>query len=85
MQKFQGMLAPMKLMTQMIKDPKIEQMVATIEVFVNSVSSLLSVFSGYGGGDFCAGLIFGVHGSKMLTHIATMAFEMGHMSPQDRA
>jgi hypothetical protein len=41
-----------------------------VEVFVDSLSSLLAVFTGYDGGEFCSGLIFGSNGAHMLTNIA---------------
>ena len=52
------------------KDKNIEHMISTVEVFVQSLSSLLSVFTGYEGGEFCSGLIFGATGAQMLTNIA---------------
>ena len=61
---------PLKLMGSMVKDPNIETLVSTVDVFVNSVSSLMAVFNGYEGDDFCSGIIFGKQGSQMLINIA---------------
>ena len=64
-------------MSGMIKDANVDEMISTIEVYINNISSLMIVFyDGYEGGDFCSGLIFGKNGAEMLTQIATSAFEM---------
>ena len=66
----QQVLMPLKLMGSMVKDQNIETLISTVDVFVNSVSSLMAVFSGYEGDDFCSGIIFGKQGSHMLINIA---------------
>ena len=66
----QQVLAPLKLMGSLVKDQNLETLMQTVDVFVNSVSSLMSVFSNYEGDDFCSGLIFGQKGSHMLVNIA---------------
>ena len=63
-------MGPLKMMGAMMKDKNIENMVTTVEVFVNSLSSLMAVFTNYDGGEFCSGLIFGSTGATMLTNIA---------------
>ena len=45
-------------------------MISTIEVFVQSLSQLMAVFTNYDGGEFCSGLLFGSNGASMLTNIA---------------
>lgn len=47
------------MMGTMLKDQNIDSVLQTVEVFVDNLSSLLAVFDGYEGGDFCSGLIFG--------------------------
>ena len=60
----------------MLDDKNIEQVVSTVEVFINSLSSLMTVFFNYEeGGDFCSGLIFGMNGAQMLTQIAQVTFD----------
>lgn len=54
-------------MSGMLEDKNIEHMVSTMEVFVNSLSSLMTVFYNYDAGDFCSGVIFGMNGANMLT------------------
>lgn len=52
------------------KDKNIENILSSVEVFVDSLSSLMAVFTNYDGGEFCSGLIFGSNGAHMLTNIA---------------
>jgi len=85
MAKIQGMVAPMKMMAAMVPDKSIQKAISTIEVFLNDIQSLLSVFDGYSGGDFCQGMIFGMTGADMLTNIAQTAIQMkdlGKSMPQ---
>ena len=51
------------MMGGLVKDQNLETLLSTVDVFVNSISSLVSVFSNYEGDDFCSGLIFGQKGS----------------------
>ena len=74
--QMQSMIQPIKMMSGMLADKNIEQAIQTIEVFINSLASLMAVFDGYDGGDFCSGLIFGMNGAGMLTQVATTAFDM---------
>ena len=66
----QQVLMPLKLMGGLVQDKNLETLISTVDVFVNSVSSLMAVFTGYEGDDFCSGLIFGQKGSSMLINIA---------------
>lgn len=63
-------VAPLKMVGALAKDKNIEHLIEAVEVFVDSLSSLIGVFSGYDGGEFCTGLIFGSNGAHMLTNIA---------------
>ena len=55
---------------------------STIFMFVDSFDKFIGVFdSDYSGGDFCAGLTFGMEGSKMLQTIATTLYE-NHIKAQ---
>lgn len=65
------MLAPLKAMGAFFPDKNVESILSTVDVFANSISQLLSVFSNnYEGDDFCSGLIFGSNGAQMLVNIA---------------
>ncbi len=54
-------------------------MIGTIEVFVESLSSLMAVFTDYDGGEFCSGVIFGQTGAQMLTNIAKTLMQIQQM------
>lgn len=60
----------------MLQDKNVDNIIQAIEVFFNNLASLLGVFKGYSGGDFCAGMIFGSNGASMLTQIAATATEV---------
>ena len=63
-------IGPLKMVGALAKDKNIEHLISTVEVFIDSLSSLLAVFTNYDGGEFCSGLIFGSNGAHMLTNIA---------------
>jgi len=67
------MIKPMKVMVEFLPDKNMKQMINTVEVFINEMSNLLSVFDNYTGGDFCRGAIFGKSGAQMLTQITKTA------------
>ena len=56
-------IGPLKMVGGFIKDQNVESIIATVEVFADSLSNLMAVFTGYDGGDFCQGLIFGSTGA----------------------
>ena len=59
------------MVTAMMNDEKMKSLAETAETFINSACELDAVFlSGYDGGDFCSGLIFGRAGSRMLVEVA---------------
>ena len=56
------------------KNDSMMNMIEVIELFLKDVSGLLTVLSsGYDGGDYCAGLIFGMNGADMLINISQKA------------
>ena len=79
--EFKKALGPIKGLAAMIggggkPDPTINEIMDTLELFVGSFDKFIGVFDAeYTGGDFCAGLTFGMQGSKMLEKVATMLYE----------
>ena len=62
---FREGLAPLKAMTGLMSggkpDPIIIEIINTLEMFVDSFDKFIGVFDeGYSGGDFCAGITFGM-------------------------
>ena len=48
----------------------------SIDLFVSSFDKFIGVFDkSYVGGDFCAGLTFGMQGTTMLQKVATMLYD----------
>ena len=55
--------------------PELVDMIDTIELFVSSFDKFIGVFDQeYNGGDFCAGLTFGMEGMRMLEKVATTLY-----------
>merc|ERR1719198_2114073 len=55
--------------------PELVDMMDTIELFADSFDKFIGVFDqAYSGGDFCAGLTFGMQGMKMLEKVATTLY-----------
>ena len=78
--QFKNAINPLKMMASSVtggkQDSKIHEIFDTIEMFVSSMDKFIGVFDpDYTGGDFCAGLTFGMQGSKMLQKLAQMLYE----------
>ena len=66
---FKAGIDPIKSMAALMggADPLIGEIIESIEMFVTSFDKFIGVFDEtYAGGDFCAGLTFGMQGTKML-------------------
>lgn len=58
------------------KNAQMKMMVEVIELFLKDVSGLMTVLNnGYDGGDYCAGLVFGMNGADMLLNISQKAVQ----------
>ena len=71
-------MAPVKLMALGFQDkvPVVKEILDTVEAFVGSLDKFIGVFDeSYGGGDFCAGLTFGMQGMEMLEKVAKNLYE----------
>ena len=65
---FKAGLDPIKAVAAVVNgDQLIGEIIESIETFVSSFDKFIGVFDEkYAGGDFCAGLTFGMQGTKML-------------------
>ncbi len=77
---FREGLAPLKAMTTLVSggkpDPLIIEIINTLEMFVDSFDKFIGVFDEqYSGGDFCAGITFGMQGTAMLEKVASTLYE----------
>ena len=75
---FKAGIDPIKSLSAMMggSDPLIGEIIESIEMFVTSFDKFIGVFDEtYAGGDFCAGLTFGMQGTKMLQKVATMLYD----------
>lgn len=56
------------------KNPQMKMMFDVVEMFLKDVSGLMTVLGPqYDGGDYCAGLVFGMNGADMLLNISQKA------------
>ena len=70
----------MKALSKMLNNGKpiteIDDIIDTIELFVDSFDTFIAVFDKhYEGGDFCAGLTFGMQGMNTLEKVASNLYE----------
>ena len=74
---FKAGLDPIRLITQSIPNSEyIKEIIDSMELFVSSFDKFIGVFDkSYVGGDFCAGLTFGMQGATMLQKVATLMYE----------
>ena len=55
---------------------ELNDIIDTVELFVDSFDTFIAVFDkNYEGGDFCAGMTFGMRGMNMLEKIAGTLYE----------
>ena len=55
---------------------QIIEIIDTLDLFIGSFDKFMGVFDvAYVGGDFCAGLTFGMQGTEMLQKVAIMLYE----------
>ena len=56
--------------------PILKEILDTVETFVGSLDKFIGVFDeSYEGGDFCAGITFGMQGIEMLEQVAKKLYE----------
>lgn len=79
MNVFKGAIAPIKMMGATLiggDQSTITNILDTVETFVSSFDKFIGVFDAkYTGGDFCAGLTFGMQGTIMLEKVAKRLYE----------
>ena len=76
-EKVLPMFQAVTAMTGMQDDPTVKELYTTIELFINNFNRFIGVFdTDYKGGDFCAGLTFGMEGSNMLETVAKKLYTM---------
>ena len=67
------MISPVKLIIQLMKSDVLDKMWATIDTYIDGIMIFQGVLDKSDkGSDFCAGLLFGINGSKMLIKIGRM-------------
>lgn len=76
---FKSAMAPIKMMGATLTggdQSVINDILDTVETFVGSFDKFIGVFdASYTGGDFCAGITFGMQGTIMLEKVAKRLYE----------
>ena len=73
-----NLMQPAIMVANMGKDPKIHQIVDTLEVFITNIGKLMAVFNEEDErSDFCNGAIFGMNGSDMLIKVSQSVLQSG--------
>ena len=67
--KIQEFFGPVKMIINMLKNEEIERTWQVVEVFMTSMMTLDSVQRGYSGSEYCKGLLYGIHGTRMLINV----------------
>jgi hypothetical protein len=73
---FKTGIEPIKAFVKTMNNNDFDEILLTIETFVDQFDKFIGVFdTNYKGGDFCAGLTFGMQGTIMLEKIAKTLFD----------
>jgi hypothetical protein len=67
LRRFHQHLAPAEMAINMIpKNEKIKEMYDGVMIFVDEIAYFNAISESYQGSDFCQGIMFGIHGSRLL-------------------
>ena len=67
---FMGQITtPLSMAVALLQNEYANTLVEAIKVFFNAAINLQAIILGYPGSVFCTGLLFGIHGSKLLINI----------------
>ena len=53
----------------MLNNKDVEQAWGTVEVFIESMATLQAIEFEYVGTDYCKGMLYGIHGTRMLIQV----------------
>ena len=73
-QTVNSFVQPVIMAVKLLKKPIFEQVVEAIQGFLEEVMFLQALFSNYKGTEFCGGILFGIHGSKLMMGLVRAVF-----------
>ena len=71
----QALFTPVELALGMFNKDSFLGAWKAIEVFIEAIVNLQAAVTGYPGSDFCSGLLFGVHGSRVLLDVGKVILD----------
>ena len=54
------------MLASLTDEPIVKFAIIFVKIYLEEIQSLAAAGNGYSGGDFCSGLMFGMHGSRLL-------------------
>ena len=61
--------APMKMMVSLAKDATLDATMDLVSLFIDEIQALQAASNNYSGSDFCSGVVYGIHGSRLIIEI----------------
>ena len=58
--------APMKMLIGVMNDEVLNAFLDLMQIFIDEIQILQATSVSYSGSDFCAGVLYGIHGSRMV-------------------
>ena len=59
----------MKMMVSLAKDPTLDATMDLVSLFMDEITALQAASNNYSGSDFCSGVVYGIHGSRLIIEI----------------
>ena len=64
--KAKEFMGPVKMLIGMLNNKKVDAAWGSIELFIDSIKTLETAANKYEASEFCRGVVFGIHGSRLL-------------------
>ena len=74
--KLQELFGPVKMILGLLKNKEIERLWETVTLYINTLVTLEAAHVGYAGSEFCSGMLFGIHGSRLLIHMGKELYNL---------
>ena len=65
-------MTPIEIAMGFANDPMADEVVKAMKLFAQTIMKLFSITKLYNGSEFCAGLLFGIHGTNLVINMAKM-------------
>lgn len=72
-------MQPASMMIKMANNPQISEIWDYIQLFIDEVASFEAILDNYSGSDFCQGIQFGIHGSRLIIGAGKYILKMSEM------